>query len=141
MTVRRIDHTAIVVRDLVEAIERYGLLYGVRPAERTPVPEQRVEVAFLAFADTVLELVSPLDDTSGVAKFLKQHGEGLHHIGILVDSLEDELERLAREGVELIDREPRRGVHGRIAFVHPRGTGGVLVELVQREEPGIASNG
>jgi methylmalonyl-CoA epimerase len=135
VTIRRVDHTAVAVRDLDEAIDRYGLLYGVRSVERTPVPDQHVEVAFLALGDTSLELVTPLDETSGVARFLEQRGEGLHHIGILVDSLEDELKRLSREGVELIDTRPRRGVHGRIAFVHPRGTGGVLVELVQHDAP------
>jgi methylmalonyl-CoA/ethylmalonyl-CoA epimerase len=134
VTVRRIDHTAIAVRDLDEAIGRYERLYGIPALERARVVDQRVEVAFLSLGDTSIELVAPLDDTSGVARFLAKRGEGLHHIGLSVDNLEDELDRLARDGVELIDREPRAGVHGRIAFCHPRGTGGVLVELVQNDE-------
>lgn len=133
MTVHRIDHTAIAVRDLDEAIDRYERLYGISAVERAVVTDQRVEVAFLALGDTSIELVSPLDDSSGVARFLAGRGEGLHHIGLAVDDLEVELDRLVRDGVELIDREPRAGVHGRIAFCHPRGTGGVLVELVQHE--------
>jgi methylmalonyl-CoA/ethylmalonyl-CoA epimerase len=133
VTVHRIDHTAIAVRDLDEAIDRYERLYGIPAVERAIVPDQRVEVAFLALGDTSIELVSPLDDSSGVARFLAKHGEGLHHIGLAVDDLELELDRLARDGVELIDRVPRAGVHGRIAFCHPRGTGGILVELVQHE--------
>jgi methylmalonyl-CoA/ethylmalonyl-CoA epimerase len=134
LTIRRIDHTAIAVRDMDEAIDRYGRLYGARSVERTRVPDQGVEVAFLMLGDTSLELVSPLEKSSGVSRFLDKHGEGLHHIGLLAENLETELDRLASAGVELIDRRPRRGVHGRIAFVHPRGTGGVLVELVQRDE-------
>jgi methylmalonyl-CoA epimerase len=136
VTFGRIDHTAIAVRDLDEAIERYQRLYGVHGVERSQVLDQGVEVAFLALGDTKIELVSPLDDASGVARFLNKRGEGLHHIGITVDDLERELERLTRQGIELIDRTPRPGVHGRIAFCHPRGTGGVLVELVQHDAPG-----
>jgi methylmalonyl-CoA/ethylmalonyl-CoA epimerase len=133
MNCRRVDHTAIAVRDLDEAIYRYGALFRPSHVERSRVPEQRVDVAFLTFLDTSLELVSPMDESSGVARFLQSHGEALHHIGIAVDDLEGELSRLADEGVELVDRHPRRGVHGRIAFIHPRGTGGVLVELVEHD--------
>jgi methylmalonyl-CoA/ethylmalonyl-CoA epimerase len=90
-------------------------------------------VAFVSMGDTQLELVQPLDPTSGVARFLDTHGEGLHHVGVAVDDLSAELRRLEADGVRLIDRVPRRGVHGLIAFIHPHGTGGVLVELVQHE--------
>jgi methylmalonyl-CoA/ethylmalonyl-CoA epimerase len=133
VTVRRVDHTAVAVRDLDEAIVRYTRLFGADRVERTVVPDQAVEVAFLTLGDTTLELISPRDDRSGVARFLEKRGDGLHHIGIQVDRLEEELERLAAEGIELIDRQPRPGAHGRIAFVHPRGTGGVLVELVEHD--------
>lgn len=132
---RRIDHTAAAVRDLDAAIDRYTRLYGVQYVERYDVPDQGVKVAFLTLGDTRLELITPLHDTSGVARFIEKRGEGLHHIGVQVDNLEDELARLGREGAELIDHEPRRGPHGPVAFVHPRSTGGVLVELVQHDEP------
>jgi methylmalonyl-CoA/ethylmalonyl-CoA epimerase len=134
MSVLRIDHTAIAVRDLDEALERYRRLYGIEAAERRSVPDQHVEVVFLSLGDSQLELICPLDSTSGVARFLARQGEGLHHVGFLVDDIAAELERLTAEGVELIDRRPRQGVHGLIAFVHPRATGGVLVELVERVE-------
>lgn len=114
-----------------EALGRYGVLYGVRPSLRAAVPDQDVEVAFLPIGDTQLELISPTRNDTGVARFLSRHGEGLHHLGILVDDVHAELRRLLTEGIELIDRQPRQGVHGLIAFVHPRGTGGVLLELVQ----------
>jgi methylmalonyl-CoA/ethylmalonyl-CoA epimerase len=128
----RIDHTAIVVADLGEALERYRRVLGVSFGTRYLLPGQRVEVAFLAMGDTQLELVTPTDPESGVARFLAKRGEGLHHVGILVDDIDRELERLRRENVDLIDEQPRPGVHGKIAFVHPRSTGGVLIELIER---------
>lgn len=131
VNLQRIDHTAIVVRDLNEAIDRYQRLLDVRAGERVLVPTQRVAVVFLSLGDTQLELIQPTDAESGTARFLARRGEGLHHIGILVHDIEGELQRLAADGVELIDREPRPGVHGRIAFVHPRASGGVLLELIE----------
>src|SRR5579875_509028 len=131
MNPRRIDHTAIAVRDLDEAIARYQRLYGIGSVERLPVADQQVDVAFLPVGDTMLELVSPTTNTSGVARFLERRGEGLHHIAFAVYDIERELDSLRREGVRLIDDQPRRGAHGVVAFVHPEGTGGVLVELVQ----------
>lgn len=132
MNALRVDHTAIVVRDMDEAIERYQRLYGVQVRDRTHVPEQGVEVAFLALGNTQLELVCPMAGASGVARFLKKRGESLHHIGLLVGDIREELRELAGAGVALIDAEPRKGVHGWIAFVQPRETGGILVELVER---------
>jgi methylmalonyl-CoA/ethylmalonyl-CoA epimerase len=129
----RIDHTAIAVRDLDEALERYRRLIHAETSHRSLVADQRVEVAFLTIGDTELELIAPTDSESGVARFLDRRGEGLHHIGIQVDDIASELRRLEGEGVGLIDHLPRRGVHGMVAFVHPRATGGVLLELIQRD--------
>jgi len=134
MNLLRIDHTGIAVRDLDEALERYRRTYGLQPSERLPVPTQHVEVAFLAIGDTRLELVQPTDDQSPVARFLDRRGEGLHHVAILVQNIREELQRLSDNGVELIDREPRPGAHGLVAFVHPREAGGVLVELIEDVE-------
>jgi methylmalonyl-CoA/ethylmalonyl-CoA epimerase len=130
---RRIDHTAVVVADMDEALARYERLWHVHPTVRAEVPHQHVEVAFLPFGDTTIELIRPLDDDSGVARFLQRRGEGVHHIGISVRDIRSEISRLIAEGVEMIDREPRAGVHGEVAFIHPRGTGGVLTELVQND--------
>jgi methylmalonyl-CoA/ethylmalonyl-CoA epimerase len=127
----RIDHTAIVVADMDEALPRHERLWGVTASLRSRVPEQGVEVAFLPVGDTQLELIQPMTPDSGVGRFLQRHGESLHHIGIAVGDIRAELEELARNGIEVIDSHPRHGVHGLIAFIHPRGTGGVLVELVQ----------
>ena len=131
MNLLRVDHTAVVVRDMDEALDRYRRLWGVEPDTRAAIPDQKVEVAFLPIGDTQLELVCPTDPASGAARFLEQRGESLHHIGILVEDIRAALDELENNGAELIDRAPRRGVHGLIAFVHPRATGGVLVELVE----------
>lgn len=135
MTARRLDHTAIAVHDLEEAIDRFSLLLGAPSVERAMVPDQGVEVAFLTVGGTTVELISPRGDTGGVARFLAARGEALHHICLAVDDIEDELARLQAEGIELIDTAPRRGVHGRVAFVHPRGTGGILLELLELHRP------
>lgn len=130
----RIDHTAIAVRDMDEALERYGRLFGLRPSDRRIVPNQQVEVAFLAAGGTQLELICPIAPDTGVARFLDRHGESLHHVAFAVQDIDSELARLQAEGVELIDAAPRQGAHGRVAFIHPRGTGGVLVELIETAE-------
>ncbi len=134
MNLLRIDHTGIAVRDLDAALERYKRVYGLEPSERVSVPDQGVEVAFLPISDTKLELVQPIDSRSPVARFLDKRGEGLHHVAILVEDIHRELARLADEGIELVDRQPRHGAHGLVAFVHPRETGGVLVELVEQTQ-------
>jgi methylmalonyl-CoA/ethylmalonyl-CoA epimerase len=129
---RRIDHTAIVVADMDAALQRYHQLFGVHPTERVVVPDQQVEVAFLSLGDTQLELVHPTTSTSGIARFLQRRGEGLHHVGVLVADIREELRTLQSAGVELIDPSPRQGAHGLIAFIHPRATGGVLIELIEK---------
>jgi methylmalonyl-CoA/ethylmalonyl-CoA epimerase len=133
MNLRRIDHTAIAVRNMDEALVRFERLLGTAARERTIVPDQRVEVAFIPCGNTQLELVQPTDSDTGVARFLDARGESLHHIGIQVDNIRAELQQLAANGVELIDSTARHGAHGLVAFIHPRGTGGVLIELIQPE--------
>ncbi len=131
----RVDHTAIVVGDLDEAIDRYSRLYEVERVERTLVPGDGVEVAFLSLQDTSLELVCPLAGNTRLRAFLAEHGERLHHLAVEVQDIHAHMERLRADGVRLIDQEPRRGAHGTIAFVHPHGTGGVLLELVEHDGP------
>jgi len=118
-----------------EAIARYRRSFGVEVSDRQVVPDQAVEVAFLPLGSSQLELICPISADTGVARFLDRNGESLHHLAFAVTNIRSELRRLEGIGVELIDREPRPGVHGLVAFVHPRGTGGVLVELVERSDP------
>ena len=93
--------------------------------------DQQVRVAFLPLGESNIELVQPSTDDSGTARFIEKRGEGIHHICVQVDDIEAALAQLKANGVPLIDQEPRAGAHGRVAFVHPKGTHGVLLELVE----------
>jgi methylmalonyl-CoA/ethylmalonyl-CoA epimerase len=127
----RIDHIGVVVRDIGEALKVYQAALGLQLREVVEVPDQEVEVAFLPVGESNIELVQPLSDDTGIAKFLKERGEGIHHICLEVSDIESALAQLKAHGVQLIDEEPRQGAHGRVAFVHPRGAHGVLLELVE----------
>ncbi len=115
------------------ALARYFELLGTPMVEAIDVPEQGVRVAFLPIGGTNLELVEPTAADTGIARFLERHGEGLHHVGIEVEDIHLELDRLIGNNVRVIDRTPRRGPHGLIAFLHPSASGGVLIELVQHD--------
>ena len=134
MTVGPIDHVAVVVRSIDEALPRYRDLFGWLPeAEPRVFASQRVRLCFLPTGPDPaprIELIEPIDDESGVARFLASRGEGLHHVCLRTDDLPAELERLATAEAELIDREPRPGAHGEVAFIHPRTLNGVLWELI-----------
>jgi len=135
MSIGAIHHVAVVVRSIEESLPRYERLFGWRP-ERPPFdfPQQGVRLCFVrtGSADaTRIELVEPTDPESGVARFLADRGEGMHHVCLLSDDLPADLAALAAADAELIDREPRPGAHGAVAFVHPRTLNGVLWELLQ----------
>ncbi len=130
----RIHHVAVVVGELEAALGFY------RDSLRLPVElvetieSDRVRIAFLPVGESKLELVQPTDGSTGVARYLASRGEGFHHVCFEVGSLAETLDRLAGEGVELIDHTPRKGAEGPVAFIHPRSCHGVLVELI--EAPG-----
>jgi methylmalonyl-CoA/ethylmalonyl-CoA epimerase len=130
-----LDHVAVAVRSIAESLPLFELLVGARGSERERVDAQGVDVVFVGGDGgdgTKIELIEPLSPQSGVGRFLEKRGPGLHHIAFRVPDLAAALERLAAQGIELIDREPRAGAHGhRVAFLHPRSTAGVLVELVE----------
>ncbi len=134
MTIGPIDHVAIVVRSIDEALPRYRALFGWEPMDQPRVfASQRVRLCFLPTGEEPaarIELVEPIDDESGVARFLAERGEGLHHVCLRSTDLAADLGRLAASEIELIDREPRAGAHGEVAFVHPRSLNGVLWELL-----------
>ncbi len=132
----RLDHIGIAVHDIQEALKVYQEALGLQLEEIVEVQDQKVEVAFLPVGDTNIELVRPTADDTGVAKFLASRGEGIHHICLEVNDIEAALERLKANGVPLIDRAPRQGAHGRVAFVHPKRMHGVLLELVEHENHG-----
>lgn len=130
----KIDHIGIVVRDIQEALEVYETSLGLPLEEIRPIPDQEVIVAFLPVGESNIELVQPTTDGSGVARFLEKRGEGIHHISVKVEDLEASLARLKAQGIPLIDEIPRQGAHGRVAFIHPKGAHGVLIELVEYED-------
>jgi methylmalonyl-CoA/ethylmalonyl-CoA epimerase len=128
-----LHHVGVVVPSLAEAIPFYRDVLGYAIGPEHPVPEQNVRVVFATKADSRVELLEPTDRESGVARFLAERGRAtVHHLCFEVGDLRGTLARLERSGVELVDRAPRTGVEGEVAFLHPRAAGGVLVELLQR---------
>ncbi len=130
--IKRIDHIAVVVDDIETALSFWRDSLGLDLSHVEDVPEEESAVAFLTIHDGELELVKPTSKSSGVARYLRRHGPGLHHICLEVDDIEAMLERLKRQGVRLIDEEPTIGTGGKkVAFIHPASTHGVLVELYE----------
>ncbi len=127
-----IHHIGIITDDLQRTVEQYTALgYEPGPVER--VEDQNVDVVPIRSGESWIEILAPLDHDSGLGRYLASRGPGFHHVAYLVDDLAETLDALAARGVELIDEEPRIGLHGwRVAFVHPRACGGVLSELVER---------
>jgi methylmalonyl-CoA/ethylmalonyl-CoA epimerase len=123
---------AIAVNDLEAAIDYYRSSYGVEVEHREVVERDGVEEALIRVADSYVQLLTPVRDDSPVAKFLATRGEGLHHVGYRVSSCAEALERVKAEGGRVIDEAPRPGSRGTtVAFVHPKGAFGTLVELVE----------
>jgi len=132
MTHLKIDHLGIAVPSLDQAISAYEAL-GFRVEETHDVPTEKVRAAFLPVGESHLELLQPTDPSSVVARFLEKRS-GLHHVCVLVDDLDAALAGMRARGVPLLDETPRVGAGGcRVAFVHPKGAGGVLLELKERE--------
>ncbi|MCB0044598.1 MAG: methylmalonyl-CoA epimerase [Caldilineaceae bacterium] len=129
----RLDHIGIVVADLDTALQTYRDRLGFTLLERIEIPEQLVEAAFLEANNSTIELIAPTDTASGTARYLEKRGEGPHHVCYEVDDIEVTLAELAQQGVQLIDETPRRGVHGRVAFVHPKATHGSMIELLEKD--------
>lgn len=127
----RVHHVAVVVADLEAALGFFRDMLGLELEVIQEIPSDRVRIAFLPVGETKIELVSPTDDTTGVARFLASRGEGFHHVCFEVPDLTAALTRLGIDGVELIDSAPRRGAEGPVAFLHPRSCHGVLVELIE----------
>jgi methylmalonyl-CoA/ethylmalonyl-CoA epimerase len=126
------DHVGVAVKNLDEAISVYRDMLGFKLLGVHVLTERKVKVAFLSTGgETQIELLEPLGSDSTVAKFLESRGEGIHHIAVKVDNIEKALEELKKRGIMLVDEKPRTGVEGKkIAFVHPKSTRGVLLELV-----------
>jgi methylmalonyl-CoA/ethylmalonyl-CoA epimerase len=129
---RRLDHIGIAVADLAAARALYERAFGLRATHEEVIPDQGVHELLFPLGDAWVQLVAPLGPDTPVGRFLARRGEGIHHVGYAVVSVEAAIEQLGVEGVEMVDKAPRTGSGGTtVAFVHPKGTGGVLVELVE----------
>jgi methylmalonyl-CoA/ethylmalonyl-CoA epimerase len=131
MKIKRIAHVAVAVSSIDESFLKFQRVLGLDLAHREVVASQKVEAALLPIGDAAIELIEP-KGSEGVTKFLEKRGPGVHHIAVEVEGIEEVLALLKSREVPLIDEVPRIGAHGhKVAFVHPKATGGVLIELVE----------
>jgi methylmalonyl-CoA/ethylmalonyl-CoA epimerase len=134
MKIKRISHVAVAVPDIDDAFAKFQRVLGLSMEHREVVASQNVEAALLPLGDAAIELIQP-KGSPAIERFLQTRGPGLHHIAVEVEGIEEVLALLRSNDVQLIDQTPRIGAHGhKVAFVHPKATGGVLVELVEPQE-------
>ena len=133
--IEKIDHIGIAVKSVKETSELLSNILGLKVAGEEIVEEQKVKVAFLPLGDSELELLESTSPEGPIARFIEKKGEGIQHIAFRVNNIEEVLEKLKKGGVRLIDEKPRYGAGGaKIAFLHPKSTNGILVELCERDK-------
>ncbi len=134
MGTEKIDHIGIAVKSIDEKLVFYSELLGLKYEGSEEVAEQKVKTAFLKVGESNLELLEPTSPDSAVAKYLESRGEGIHHIALAVNNIEQKIEELIQKGVRMIDEKPRIGAHNKkIAFIHPKSTGGILLEICEEQ--------
>jgi len=134
MKVKHIDHIGVAVKDIGQAGRFYTDILGIKLQEEEVVADQKVRVAFLPITDSEIELLQSTEPDGPVAKFIEKKGEGVQHIAFRVENIEEALAEMKAKGIKMIDEKPRIGAGGaKIAFVHPKETNGVLVEICQRD--------
>jgi methylmalonyl-CoA epimerase len=134
----KLDHIGIAVKDLEESLKFYRDALGIQLEGIEVVKEQKVTTAFLPVGESHIELLEATDSDSPISKFIEKRGEGIHHIAIKVENIEEHLQRLDEKEIRLIDREPKQGANNKkIAFIHPKSTSGVLLELCEEESESI----
>jgi methylmalonyl-CoA/ethylmalonyl-CoA epimerase len=132
MNILKIDHIGIAVKNLAESAKLYEML-GIQSTGTEEVAEQKVKVSFFPVGDSEIELLESTSPDGPIARYIEKNGEGLQHLALRVDNIEAALAELKAKGVRLIDEKPRYGAGGaKIAFVHPKATGGILLELTER---------
>ena len=132
---KRIDHVAIIVRNIEQALTFYRDTLGIIPSEIKEVPTEQVRIAFLPMGGpggSEIELVEPTNPDSSLTKYLEKRGEGLHHICLEVDNIDATLAEMQAKGAQVLDKQPRVAAEGRAIFLHPKGTNGVLLELLEK---------
>ena len=131
---KKVDHIGIAVKNLEESLKFYEEVLGIKPIGTEIVEEQKVKVAFLPIGDTEVELLESTEEDGPISKFIEKRGEGIQHIAYRVDNIEEKIRELKEKGIRMIDEKPRYGAGGaKIAFLHPKSTFGVLIELCERE--------
>jgi methylmalonyl-CoA/ethylmalonyl-CoA epimerase len=132
VSIKKISHIGIATKDLDQQVAFYRDMLGLELVQIEEIEDQQVRVAMFRIGESAIELLTPTSPQSPIARFLEKRGEGIHHIAYEVEGLGQELVRLDSQGIDLIDKIPREGAHGkRIAFLHPRATFGVLTELCE----------
>lgn len=132
---KRIDHIAIIVRNIEQALAFYRDTLGITPGEIKDVPTEQVRIAFLPMGGpggSEIELIEPTTADSSLSKFLEKRGEGLHHICLEVENIDIALQEMLEKGALVLDKQPRIAAEGRAIFLHPKGTHGVLLELLEK---------
>ena len=130
---KKLSHVGVAVQDLKSATKLFSKLFQIDPVKTETVVDQKIKLAFFIVGDTSIELTEATSPDSPIARFIEKRGDGVHHLALEVDDIDAELARLKKEGFQLIDEQPRLGAEGSlIAFIHPKSTNGVLIELSQR---------
>lgn len=128
-----IEHIGIAVTNLEKSVELYEKVFGLKCYNIEEVADQKVKTAFFMIGETKIELLESTDPAGSIAKFIEKRGEGIHHIALAVNNIEEHLHQAREQGIQLIDQIPRRGAENMdIAFLHPRSTGGVLIEFCEK---------
>ena len=130
--IKGLHHVSIVVKNLEDSLKFYEATFGLRAEKVETIPEQGVKAALLPVGGAEIELIEPIDPNTGVAKFLESRGEGVHHLCLEVEDIDRGLAEMEKKGIQLIDKKGRRGLAGKVGFLHPRSTRGVLIELAQK---------
>ena len=135
--IKKVHHIGIAVNNLKESAALFEKLLGVKAHIKAAPCDKVTEAVFKIDGGVEIDLLEPTGPDSAVAKFLEKHGEGMHHIALEVDDINEELKSMGKKGLQLIDKEGREGVAGQIGFLHPKSTSGVLIELVQPRDKEI----
>jgi methylmalonyl-CoA/ethylmalonyl-CoA epimerase len=130
--IKKINHIAVLVENIDISLQFWQDALGIKPSKITDLPQEQARIAFMPLGNSEIELVQPTAQDSGLSRFMEKRGPGMHHLCLEVDDLQAMLQKLISNGVQLINEEPRTGEDGRLyAFVHPKSTNGVLLELYQ----------
>ena len=134
MKILGIDHIGIAIKDMAEASRFYEEVLGIKREGEEVIPSQKVRVGFFPISETEIELLESTEPDGPVARFINARGEGIQHIAFKVKNIEEAIEELKSKGIKMIDQQPRPGAGGaKIAFIHPKETNGVLIELCERD--------